>query len=98
MARDDRYVLSTAAGRSHELIEIGGRQFKAHPFSLRETDEIDEAGSLYDTVESLVGPLNARIDGDPIDADFLMDHVTKPFLTDLLRLLVNGRLETDPKR
>lgn len=97
---EKKYALSTAAGESHELIEIGGREFKANPFTLREADRF-EAGSSYDAqLAALAEPLERRaLDGEPVTKDFLLDHITRPFLTKLLRLLVNGTSEVvAPKR
>lgn len=98
MAKEQRYLLSTAAGLSDELIEIGGREFKAHPLTLKEANEIENADLLEDTLNSLATPLSRRsVDGEPVTGEFLLEHITKPFLTQLLQVLVNGRIEPNPK-
>lgn len=98
MPEAKRYVLSTAAGRSDDLIEIGGREFRADPFKLAESNKFKGSDSYYGQLKVLAEPLERRaVDKKPVTVEWLAEEIDKPFLDKLLTLLVNGSLETDPK-
>lgn len=91
-----KYILSTAAGKSDNLLEIGDREFRADPLTLREANEFnqDRGVSILETMQTLAPILQSRaLDGKPVDTDFLMDNVTKPFLEELVSILVDGRIK-----
>lgn len=94
-----KYVLSAAAGRSDQVIEIGGREFRADPFTLKEANRFETGANTYkQQLEAIAEPLSSRsLDGEEVTTDFLEDNITRPFLQKLLSLLVNGELEDNPK-
>lgn len=100
--KPERYLLSTAAGRGEGIIEIGGLEFDSRALTLEEADGLETRGSDRKVLESLLPAMKRRLltagREEDLTVDFMRQNLTREFLTALVRLLVNGKAEADPKR